>query len=89
MFFRARVAHFYGWTHHYIEEIDYVTLIEYYNAIDVIEARKTLVDLKVSDFPKLIPNARKKFQKSVEKRATYEETEEVTTESLARMLNGS
>ena len=50
---KAKVAHFYGWTDHYIECLSYNTFLRYYKSISIIESQKALLDLNVSMFPHL------------------------------------
>lgn len=70
--------------------MDFDTTLEYFEASKILEAEKTLVDLKVIDFPNLKQEEKRKYHNSIMKIVTaMEEPKELSTEELARMLNGS
>ena len=83
------MARFYGWTHDYIDDLDHETVIRYYSAITVLDAQERLVDMNVSDYPKMGKESRKKFFKEMRKKAYPSELQkEVTFDEMARKLNG-
>ena len=47
----------------------YDRAVEYYEAITVIEAQQTLVDMNVSDYPRMKSDGRKKYYRSMRKLA--------------------
>lgn len=61
------MASFYGWSHEYIEEMDYGIALEYYEAISVIEAQDALINMKVVDHPRANAESRKKFHRDMKK----------------------
>lgn len=69
MFFRAKLASFYGWTHHYIEDLEYDVALEYYEAITPIEAQVNLVEMNISDYPQMKKDGRQKVFRQMRKLA--------------------
>ena len=69
MFFRAKIAQFYGWSHEYIEEMPFSVALEYYQAITVIEAQERLIDLKIADYPRMLKADRNELFKKFNKMA--------------------
>jgi len=87
VFFRAKLAQFYGWTHHYIEELDYGTALEYYEAITVIESRDRMVDMNIVDYPHLKNDARRNMHREFKKLANPKELQrEMSFEEFAKRM---
>lgn len=92
----AKLARFYGWTPDVIDKLDSITCVTYWEAITVIDAQETLINMRVADHPTLKSSARTKFHRSIIKRAypkTFDPNEKQisTTEFAERLgviLNG-
>lgn len=69
MFFRAKLASFYGWTHEYILGMSNDVALEYYEAITVIDAQDRMVDMNMADYPNMKKESRKKFFRQMRKQA--------------------
>ena len=69
--------------------MEYVTAIEYYIAIDCIEAQKCLIDMQVLDYSKATGEYRKSFFRKI-KRMAYPEglQKQMSFEDFARKMNG-
>lgn len=87
MFMRAKLASFYGWTHHYISSLSWSTALEYYEAITVIEAQNNLVEMNVGDYPRMKKDQRASFYKQMRTLA-YPKTmqKEMSFEDFAKKL---
>ena len=79
MFFRAKLAQTYGWTHHYIEELEYGVALEYYSAITPIEGQMQLVQMNIADYPKMKKSARTDFYKGIRKLSYPESMQKQTS----------
>lgn len=87
MFFRAKLASFYGWTHHYINELEWDTALEYYEAITVIECQENLVDMNITDYPRMKSDGRKDFYRKMRKLAYPQSLQkEISFEEFAKKL---
>lgn len=81
------MAQFYGWTHHYIMNLDYGTALEYYEAITVIDAQDRLVDLNVADYPQLKKEDRSKLHREFRNSAYPKEMQkEVSFDDFIRKM---
>lgn len=76
---RAKLARFYSWTHHYIENLEWDTALEYYEAITVVEAQEKLVDMNLSDYPHMKGDGRKSFYRKMRNMAYPKELQKETS----------
>ena len=67
------MCRFYGWTAHYVENMEASMAEEYYLASDKIEAMERINETKVADMPHLKSDARRKTHRDLEKRIRTEE----------------
>ena len=65
----AKLASFYGWSIEYIESMPHGEVVEYYEAITVLEAQDRLVEMNISDYPKMSKENRRKYFRSMKKLA--------------------
>lgn len=87
MFFRAKLAQTYGWTHQEIMSMPYVRAVEYYEAVTVIEAQQCLVEMNVSDYPRMNGDSRRKFHREMKKKAYPQGLQqEMSFEDFARIM---
>ena len=92
----AKLAHFYGWTPDIIDNIDEDTAYKYWEAITVIEAQDTMIQMRIADYPMMKTHQRRDFHRSMVKKAypkTFDpDRKPLTTEQLAErlgaMING-
>lgn len=49
--------------------MDYVTAIEYYSAINVLEGQEALIEMNIADYPHLKKDGRSKLYKEIRKEA--------------------
>lgn len=86
---KARIAHFYGWTDDYIMGCEYETIIEYYEAITVVDAQNRMVELSVSDYAGAKSETRKKLHRQFKKLANPKHLEtEMDFEEFQRKMSG-
>jgi hypothetical protein len=92
VFFRAKLARFYSWTHQYINSLDWDIALEYYCAIDVLESQETLNGISVSTFPHMKTDSRKDYHSKIMKRSKVKDFQtETSFEDFARqvgLING-
>lgn len=70
MFFKAKLAQTYGWSHEYISGMEWGTALEYYNAITPLEAQMALVQMNIATYPHMKgKDARDKFYRQMRKEA--------------------
>ena len=71
--------------------MDFDTITALTTCIDVIQAREALMQLRISDYPMMKPEARSKLFNSLKKQANprilKEERKALTTADLAAILN--
>jgi len=82
------MVRFYGFSDGDLVNMDMATFSEYSTAMEIIEARETLVLTNVDAFPKLKEQARSKYLNGLNKTAypTRDSDRVVTTEELAKIL---
>jgi hypothetical protein len=83
------VARFYGFSDADIEEMHLEDFINYSKAIEMLEAKEMLVNMKIMDYPKMKQEARKQLFQGVHKKAypgAYSEQKALSTEDVAAML---
>jgi len=87
--FYARLCHFYGWTHDYVATLDYSIAAKYYKAITHIEAEQHLVDMNITDYPRMTKDGRRSFYRSMVK-MTHKGTagKEISYEQFAKRMKG-
>lgn len=61
------MAHFYGWTHEYINQMEWETALEYYDSIEVIEAQQGLIQLTAAGYVNAPNKDRNKIHRSMRK----------------------
>ena len=85
----ASLAYFYGWTHDYIESLDYETVMDYFMAITVLDAQSRMIDMNIQDYPRMTKEGRKSFFREMRKKAYPKELQkEMSFEDFARKMNG-
>ena len=83
------MASFYGWSPDVVENMEYITALEYYVAIDCIEAQKILMDMQVSIYPKLTKEGQKQLHRKIHRKAYPEGMQkQMSFEDFARKMNG-
>lgn len=86
---KARIANFYGWTDEQIMSCDYETIVEYYEAITVVDAQNRLVDLSVSDYASATKETRKKLHRQITRLASpVHLREEIDFDEFQRTVSG-
>jgi hypothetical protein len=83
------MCRFYGWTDDYVESLSVQTFLEYWHAINVIEAREKLVEINALMMPHVDDKARTKFYKELEKQAypmKQSKGKKLTNKELAEIL---
>lgn len=83
------MCRFYSWTDEYVESLPVHTFLEYWHAINVIEARERLVDLNISIMPNADEKTRSKYYKELEKQAypmRKSEGKRISNKDLAEIL---
>lgn len=63
------MASFYGWSIEYIESMPHGEVVEYYEAITVLEAQDRLVEMNISDYPNMNKENRRKYFRGMKKLA--------------------
>lgn len=85
------MCRFYGWTHVQLMDLDVDLFDEYWQAIDIIEAKEQLVRLSAADWPNLKPSYRETQHRQLHERAypaSFNEAKPVSNADLARILSG-
>ena len=63
------MSRFYGWSLEYIDEMPYSDVLEFHEAITVLQARDRLVDMNIMDYPRMKTESRRKLHRQVNKLA--------------------
>lgn len=66
---RAELGRFYGWSLEYIDELSYSDVLEFYEAVTVLQARDRLIDMNIMDYPRMKQESRRKFHRQIDKLA--------------------
>lgn len=87
---QARLAWFYKWSPQVIKDMPLDEAYDFFEAISVIEAQQTLLELRVSDWPYMKKDARSRWHRSLHKTA-YPATHKnpVSTEKLMEMIQAT
>lgn len=84
---------FYGLSLEDVYAMDHSDSLMLLKALEAIEARESIADLRVQDWPNLKKEARSKLFRDLNKRANpnmmKEERRPLTTEDLAALIRGS
>jgi hypothetical protein len=60
-----------------------------YTAITALEGQETIVQMKVAQYPQMMPNDREKFYRAVNKMAFPNQVPKaISIEEMARLVNG-
>lgn len=73
------MCRFYGWTAHYVENMEASLAEEYWKAITPIEATEYMAQMKMADFPHLKKEERRKTWKEISKKARLKDDEQSYT----------
>jgi len=86
----AKLAFFYGWTPQVIDELDYPTAFEYFNAIEVIEAQNAILGIRVSSYPHMKDDGRNKIMKELNRIAFPfgDDKPLMSTDDFFKVING-
>ena len=89
----AKVAHFYGWTHDYIESMPYRVFQQYLKCIEAVKADDYPLQRNLSIYPKLKKKAKEKLDREMKRiydRIVLSSQSNVTSKEraleIARML---
>jgi 23S rRNA pseudoU1915 N3-methylase RlmH len=84
------LAQFYKWTDQQIEEMDYSLVMDYYNSMEVIEARNQLSAIQSSSFANYKQNVQERIIKDLNKVINEgqkrQSGKEVSTDEFASLL---
>lgn len=84
------MAQFYKWTDQQIEEMDYSLVMDYYNSMEVIEARSQLSAIQSSSFANYKQNVQERIIKDLNKIINEgqknQSGKEVSTDEFASLL---
>ena len=86
------MARFYGFGHDEIESMDYESFLAYVKAIEVLRAKETLMNIQIASFPNAKKEHKDKIHRELMKQVNSENFDKpknvLTTEDIARMMNG-
>lgn len=86
---KARLARFYGWTDYEILSMEYETVLEYYQAITVIDAEQQLNSIRCSSYPNMTKDAKDKTHRELKKLAEPAHLQkEMDFDEFIGMMNG-
>lgn len=86
------MCQFYSLTPFEVDELDIETAHYLWESITIIEARESLRQLQISDYPHLKKDRRQKLHRELSKQAypaTFKEKKKISLEDMAKLLGGA
>lgn len=85
------MARYYGWTHKDMMSLKVRDFEMYWQAIDVVEAQETLVDISVVSYPKTKKESQKEMHRKLHKKAypaTWNKPIKIDSAKFLELLSG-
>jgi hypothetical protein len=86
---RSEVIHYYGFSYKEVESMPYQTFLEFYDSIEVIEAKKALLSMKIASYPYMPTKDRNKMHRKMHEKAfpeTHSNKKALTTKDAFMAL---